>query len=198
MSLAGSIKPKDLIGIPWQLAFALREDGWFLRQDIIWAKRNPMPESVTDRCTRSHEYVFLFSKNARYSFDQEALREPASCQRGPGNLRSVRRLPGECPGERNGLGANLHRIGPRAMRNRRDVWAIASRPFTGHHFAVFPEELVTLCLLAASRPGETVLDPFLGSGTTGQVAIRLERHFIGCELNAAYRSLFSTNERSYP
>ena len=192
MSLAGGVKPKDLIGIPWKLAFALRENGWFLRQDIIWAKRNPMPESVTDRCTRSHEYVFLFSKNARYYFDQEALREPASCPRGSGNLRPARSPPGEF----NRLRANLHRSGPRETRNKRDVWAIASQPFTGHHFAVFPEEIVTLCLLAASRPGETVLDPFMGSGTTGKVAARLRRRFIGCELNPAYQSLFSTTTRS--
>jgi site-specific DNA-methyltransferase (cytosine-N4-specific) len=188
----GGLKPKDLIGIPWKLAFALREDGWFLRQDIIWAKQNPMPESVTDRCTRAHEYVFLFSRAARYYFDQEALREPAACPRGPGHTRPVR-----CPpGEFHRLRAGLHEIGPRETRHKRDVWTIASRPFTGDHFAVFPEALVTPCLLAGSRPGDTVLDPFMGSGATGAVAARLGRHFIGCELNAAYRPLFSS-ERSF-
>jgi site-specific DNA-methyltransferase (cytosine-N4-specific) len=188
------LKPKDLIGIPWRLAFALREDGWFLRQDIVWAKTNPMPESVRDRCTRSHEYVFLLSRSARYLFDQDALREPSACPRGPGNTRPVRIPPG---GEGGRLRARLHRIGPREMRNRRDVWPVASRAYTGNHFAVFPEELITPCILAASRPGDTVLDPFMGSGTTGTVAARLGRRFIGCELNPAflsnpaYPSLFS-------
>ncbi|MDR2031607.1 MAG: site-specific DNA-methyltransferase [Azoarcus sp.] len=179
------LKPKDLIGIPWQLALALRDDGWFLRQDIIWAKANPMPESVTDRCTRAHEYVFLLARSARYHFDQAALREPASCPRGPGNLRPVRRPPGEA---RNRLRGKLHQIGPRETRNKRDVWTIASRPFAGNHFAVFPEGLVTPCILAGSRPGDTVLDPFMGSGTTGTVAARLGRRFIGCELNPAFLS----------
>lgn len=179
MFLAGDMKPKDLIGIPWRLAFALREDGWFLRQDIVWAKQNPMPESVRDRCTRSHEYVFLLSRNARYHFDASALREPASRPRGAGHSRPVRSPP-------DGFGrlrAHLHRIGPRETRNRRDVWAIPTRPFTGNHFAVFPEALVTPCLLAGSRIGDVVLDPFMGSGTTGAVAARLGRRFIGCELN---------------
>jgi site-specific DNA-methyltransferase (cytosine-N4-specific) len=185
MRLADGLKAKDLIGIPWRLAFALREDGWFLRQDIIWAKANPMPESVSDRCTRSHEYVFLFSRNARYHFDQEALREPSACPRGSGNNRPARIPPGEDGGR---LRANLHQIGPRATRHKRDVWMIASRPFTGNHFAVFPEELVTPCIRAGSRIGDTVLDPFMGSGTTGQVAARLGRHFIGCELNPAFLS----------
>jgi site-specific DNA-methyltransferase (cytosine-N4-specific) len=185
MRLEAGLKPKDLIGIPWRLAFALREDGWFLRQDIIWAKQNPMPESVTDRCTRSHEYVFLLSRNARYHFDATALREPASCPRGSGHSRPVRSPPGEF----NRLRAHLHRIGPREMRNKRDVWSIGARPFTGNHFAVFPEALITPCLLAGSRIGDTVLDPFMGSGTTGAVAARLGRHFIGCELNPAF--LFS-------
>jgi site-specific DNA-methyltransferase (cytosine-N4-specific) len=184
MRLAEGLKPKDLIGIPWQLAFALRDDGWFLRQDIIWHKTNAMPESVTDRCTRSHEYVFLLSRSDRYFFDQVALREPANCPRGPGHSRPIR-----CPpGERHGLRANLHRIGPRATRNKRDVWSIANRRFTGEHFAVFPEALITPCILAASRTGDVVLDPFMGSGTTGMVAARLGRHFIGCELNPAFLS----------
>jgi site-specific DNA-methyltransferase (cytosine-N4-specific) len=184
LTKGGSLKPKDLIGIPWRLAFALRDDGWFLRQDIIWAKKNPMPESVADRCTRSHEYVFLLTKSARYYFDQEALREPSAWPRGSGNLRPVRIPPGEEAGGR--LRANLHKIGPRLTRNKRDVWTVALRPFTGPHFAVFPEELVSPCILAGSRIGDTVLDPFMGSGTTGAVALRLGRRFIGCELNAAY------------
>ncbi|MDR1662315.1 MAG: site-specific DNA-methyltransferase [Azoarcus sp.] len=182
---ADGIKPKDLIGIPWRLAFALREDGWFLRQDIIWAKKNPMPESVTDRCTRAHEYVFLLSRSARYRFDQEALREPSVCPRGPGNVRPARIPPGEAGGR---LRAKLHQIGPRVLRNKRDVWPVASQPYTGNHFAVFPEALITPCILAASRPGDVVLDPFMGSGTTGTVAARLGRRFIGCELNPAFLS----------
>jgi site-specific DNA-methyltransferase (cytosine-N4-specific) len=186
---SSKIKPKDLIGIPWHLAFALRDDGWFLRQDIIWAKRGPMPESVSDRCTRAHEYVFLLSRSARYHFDQDALREPASYPRGPGKQCPARRLPGERPGEN--LRGGLHKIAPRATRHKRDVWAIAPRRFTGNHFAVFPEELAAFCILAGSRRGDTVLDPFMGSGTTGRVAARLERRFIGCELNPAYVS-FST------
>jgi site-specific DNA-methyltransferase (cytosine-N4-specific) len=182
-SLGEGIKPKDLIGIPWRLAFALRDDGWTLRQDILWAKANPMPESVTDRCTRAHEYVFLLSRSARYHFDRDALREPSACPRGSGNHRPVRRPPGEDGGR---LRAQLHRIGPRETRNKRDVWTIATRPYTGSHFAVFPEELAGFCIRAGSRAGDTVLDPFMGSGTTGKVAAHLRRHFIGCELNAAY------------
>jgi site-specific DNA-methyltransferase (cytosine-N4-specific) len=129
MSLGEGIKPKDLIGIPWRLAFALRDDGWFLRQDVIWAKKNPMPENVTDRCTRAHEYVFLLSRNTRYRFDQDALREPASCPRGSGNNRPVRCPPGEGG---NRLRAQLHRIGPRATHHKRDVWTVALRPYTGN------------------------------------------------------------------
>lgn len=182
----GGVKPKDLIGIPWRLAFALRDDGWFLRQDIIWAKKNPMPESVSDRCTRAHEYVFLFSRRARYYFDQAALCEPASCPRGPRHTRPVR----QPPGIHGGLRSNLHRIGPSETRRKRDVWPIATRPFNGSHFAVFPEALVTPCLLAGSRIGDTVLDPFMGSGTVGIAASRLGRRFIGCELNAAYLRFF--------
>jgi site-specific DNA-methyltransferase (cytosine-N4-specific) len=176
------VKPKDLIGIPWRLAFALREDGWFLRQDIIWAETNPMPESVRDRCTRSHEYVFLLARSARYRFDQAALREPASSPRGSGLTRPTR----SPPGEPSRLRAHLHLIGPRETRNKRDVWAMAIPHCTGNHFAVFPEALAASCLLAGSRPGDVVLDPFMGSGTTGSAAARLGRHFIGCELNAAF------------
>ncbi|CAB3648352.1 DNA-methyltransferase [Achromobacter pestifer] len=184
------LKPKDLLGIPWLLAFALRQDGWYLRQDIIWAKPNPMPESVRDRCTRSHEHLFLLSKSKRYHFDNAAIREPSTDPRGPGNVRPVRQPPGERgSGPNANLRGNLHRITARPTRNRRDVWSIASRAFKGSHFAVFPQELVALCILAGSRPGDTVLDPFMGSGTTAAVALRLQRHFIGCELNGSFLDL---------
>lgn len=186
------LKQKDLIGIPWMLAFALRDDGWFLRQDIIWAKPNPMPESVTDRCTRSHEYLFLLSRQSRYYFDHKAIMEPAVDARGPGNLRPVRQPPDErVSGANANLRGGLHRIGVRQTRHRRDVWTITSKPFRGAHFAVFPEELVAPCILAGSRAGDIVLDPFMGSGTTAAVAKRLQRRFIGCELNPAFLDLQS-------
>ncbi|MGP3790490.1 DNA-methyltransferase [Pseudomonas sp. B392_1p] len=187
MQIAPGVKPKDLLGIPWALAFALRDDGWYLRQEIVWHKPNPMPESVTDRCTRAHEHVFLLSKHPRYYFDHEAIREPSTDPRGSGNLRQVRQPPGE---RGSGINANLrgslHKIGTRPLRNRRDVWTIASRPFKGNHFAVFPDRLVTPCILAGSRVGDVVLDPFMGSGTTAAVATLLGRHFIGCELNRSF------------
>ncbi len=180
---APGLKPKDMIGIPWMLAFALRRDGWYLRQDLIWHKPNVMPESVTDRCTCSHEHIFLLSKHARYFFDHAAIREPSADPRGPGNLRPVRQPPGERASSANAnLRGSLHKIGARAMRNKRDVWTVATRAFKGGHFAVFPERLIVPCILAGSRAGDTVLDPFIGSGTTGAVALRLQRHFIGCEL----------------
>ncbi len=174
----GDVKAKDMLGIPWMLAFALRRDGWYLRQDLIWHKPNTMPESVTDRCTRSHEHVFLLSKRPQYYFDNEAIREPSADPRGPGNLRPVRQPPYQPLSLRN----NLHKIGARPMRNKRDVWTVATRPFRGGHFAVFPERLIVPCILAGSRVGDTVLDPFIGSGTTSAVALRLQRHFIGREL----------------
>lgn len=180
---AGDVKAKDMLGIPWMLAFALRRDGWYLRQDLIWHKPNTMPESVTDRCTRSHEHVFLLSKRARYYFDHEAIREPSVDPRGPGNLRPVRQPPGEHASSANAnLRGSLHRIGARAMRKKRDVWTVATQPFRGSHFAVFPDRLIVPCIQAGSRVGDTVLDPFIGSGTTAAVALRLQRHFIGCEL----------------
>ena len=176
------IKAKDLIGIPWTLAFALRADGWYLRQDIIWHKPNPMPESVIDRCTKSHEYIFLLSKSRKYYFDSCAIREPATNpptarNRGLNNPNTVlpnnsRRL---SPGERayNADGA----------RNKRDVWSVNTKPYSGAHFAAFPPNLIRPCILAGSRKGGTVLDPFFGSGTTGQVAIEEGRKFVGIEIN---------------
>ncbi|MFT0596218.1 DNA-methyltransferase [Klebsiella michiganensis] len=190
MRTGDGLKPKDMMGIPWALAFDLRRDGWYLRQDIVWAKPNPMPESVSDRCTRSHEYLFLLAKNRRYYFDQDAIREPSADSRGPGNIRPVSAPPGErASGSNANLRGSLHKIGARSTRNRRDVWTIASKPFRGGHFAVFPDTLVTPCILAGSRIGDTVLDPFMGSGTTAVAALRLQRHFIGCELNRSFIDL---------
>lgn len=190
MQLGSGLKPKDLIGIPWLLAFALRQDGWYLRQDIIWAKPNPMPESVEDRCTRSHEYVFLLSKSRRYCFDPGAISEPSIDPRGPGNVRPVRQPPGERVSGPNGnLRGRLHQIGARTFRRKRDVWTIATRPSTGDHFATFPDELAATCILAGTRTGDVVLDPFMGAGTTALAAKRLGRRFIGCELNPDFLDL---------
>ena len=177
-------KVKDLIGIPWMLAFALRADGWYLRQDIIWHKPNPMPESVRDRCTKAHEYIFLLSKSERYYFDSDAMQEPAS-GRSPGNVN-----PHKHAGERFAeTKANLANVGARETRNRRSVWSVPVRPYKGAHFATFPPALIEPCILAGSRPGDIVLDPFMGSGTTAQVALQHGRQYLGCELNPEYNAL---------
>jgi DNA modification methylase len=179
-----SIKHKDLIGIPWRVAFALQADGWYLRQDIIWAKTNPMPESVRDRCTKSHEYVFLLSKKPKYYYNHEAVKEPAihSADRraGEGRLTYDGKRQGEI-----GKGQEAF-VSIKDMRNKRDVWTISTRPFKGAHFAVMPEALVEPCILAGSEEGDTVLDPFTGSGTVAVVANRHGRNFVGTELNAEY------------
>lgn len=184
-SVPAGYKRKDMIGIPWMLAFALRADGWYLRQDIIWAKPNTMPESVRDRCTRSHEYIFLLSKGPKYYFDAGAISEPISD-------KSLKRY--ERKGERghpmfwdcDGEGAVKYQ---EARKNKRDVWSIPTGGFKGEHFAVFPEKLVKPCILAGSPEGGVVLDPFTGSGTTGAVAKRLGRDFIGVEINPRYRRM---------
>ena len=183
------LKNKDLIGIPWMLAFALRADGWYLRQDIIWHKPNPMPESVRDRCTKAHEYIFLLSKSEKYFFDSEAMQEPASGGT-PGNTKPTKggRAYTEGASEHR-TAANLHNVGARETRNRRSVWSVATRPYKGAHFATFPPALIEPCILAGSRPGDIVLDPFMGSGTTAQVALEHGRAFLGCELNADYKAL---------
>jgi site-specific DNA-methyltransferase (cytosine-N4-specific) len=186
------LKPKDLIGIPWRVAFALQAAGWYLRQDIIWHKVNPMPESVTDRCTKAHEYLFLLAKSERYYFDAEAIKEksitsaedqvakrnkaPHKGQSDPGGMRETTR--------------GLDKVSKvYEFRNRRSVWTVATQPYSGAHFAVFPPALIEPCILAGSRPGDVVLDPFMGSGTTAQVAQALGRRWIGCELNPEYAPL---------
>lgn len=155
------LKPKNLCGIPWRVAFALQAEGWYLRSDIIWAKPNPMPESVTDRPTKSHEYIFLLSKAERYYYDAEAIVEYTAT---------------------NSL-----------TRNKRDVWTVATQPFPGAHFATFPPKLITPCILAGSKPGDTVLDPFNGAGTTGLVALCYGRNYIGIDINPEYLDM--TRER---
>ena len=247
----GGIKPKDLVGIPWMLAFALRADGWWLRQDIIWSKPNPMPESVTDRCTKAHEYLFLMSKSSRYYYDAEAIKEPAALSslarwdQDIENQHGSNRVPGKTNGTMKAVGGEprsfkgskfnqgktaLHQLdrssdkprvlGPKGAsadeaenrsakgavmgrgagwrddptnspdkRNKRSVWEIATQPYSEAHFATFPEALVEPCILAGSKVGDTVLDPFCGSGTTGVVSLRYHREFIGIELNKDYAEL---------
>lgn len=179
-------KPKDLLGIPWRLAFALQDDGWYLRSDIVWAKPNPMPESVTDRPTRAHEYVFLLTKRARYFYDAKAIREGGSG-----------RASGKHTPDKTGAGlgfevrGGFHKVGNVEWhtRNARDVWTIAPEPYSGAHFATMPLELATRCILAGSRAGDLVLDPFGGAGTTALAALQHGREALLCELNPDYVSL---------
>lgn len=208
-------KTKDLIGIPWMLAFALRADGWYLRQDIIWHKPNPMPESVRDRCTKAHEYLFLLSKSERYYFDAEAIAQPLAAtskarlaQSNLLNQKGSDRVPGKTNG-------NMKAVGPRfggnkygdddreesrtksgndwkgggGKANRRSVWTVATKPYKGAHFATFPTDLIEPCILAGSRQGDIVLDPFMGSGTTAQVAMQHNRRYLGCDINPEYKVL---------
>lgn len=178
------LKPKDLIGIPWLLAFALRADGWYLRQDIIWHKPNPMPESVRDRCTKAHEYIFLLSKSERYFFDSEAIKVPAKQDWGTRD-----RTNGKYHNEGSGLAPHSGLDKSYETANRRSVWTVATRPYKGAHFATFPPALIEPCILAGSRPGDIVLDPFMGSGTTAAVSVQHGRHYLGCELNPLYGDL---------
>jgi len=181
------IKHKDLIGIPWRLAFALQADGWYLRSDIIWAKPNPMPESVTDRPTKSHEYLFLLTKSAKYYYNSEAIKEDAltpPMARDKNAEGYVADFPSR---ERFSRGGRVY--GADGKRNKRDVWTIATKPFKGAHFAVMPEALVEPCILAGSEEGDTVLDPFTGSGTVAVVANRHGRNFVGTELNPEYAEI---------
>lgn len=210
------LKPKDLVGVPWMLAFALRADGWWLRQDIIWHKPAPMPESVLDRCTKAHEYIFLLTKSERYYWDAKAISEPATFT-GPNGRQlspyaqgfarrskeeevkrqmarsgnktrkpaSARGVPVDTNGQSNGaVAGSIPWEGN--TRNKRSVWTINPRPFAEAHFATFPEEIPIICMLAGSRPGDLVLDPFSGAGTVGVVADKLQRRYVGIELNPAY------------
>lgn len=182
-------KKKDLIGIPWMLAFALRSDGWYLRQDIVWSKPNAMPESVTDRCTRSHEYVFMFSKQIRYRFNADAIAEPVVKTTSD---RFANGLPPRYGGNKYQSSSTFQRTKSgklyeyRTTRNKRDVWNVSTEPFSGSHFAVFPKELIRPCILAGSSRNGIVLDPFFGSGTTGIVAEEEGRNCIGIEINPEY------------
>ena len=181
------LKHKDLVGIPWRVAFALQADGWYLRSDIIWAKPNPMPESVTDRPTKSHEYLFLLSKSARYYYDAAAVAEAAvEFSRTPNRPRVD---PAERKGVSDFLVDGVSWCGVAEKRNRRSVWTVATQPFREAHFAVMPEALVKPCVLAGSAAGDTVLDPFAGSGTVGVVALRHGRNFVGTELNPFYAAM---------
>lgn len=179
-----NLKDKDLIGIPWMLAFALRDNGWYLRQDIIWAKGNPMPESVKDRCTKSHEYIFLLSKNKDYYYDYEAIKENATTEPKARDKNKEGYKADYITGERFSKGMRVY--GADGMRNKRDVWFVNTKPNKESHFATFPPELIKPCILAGCREGGIVLDPFMGSGTTAIVAKSLNRHYIGIELNPEY------------
>ena len=188
------LKQKDLVGIPWMVAFALRADGWFLRQDIIWAKPNPMPESVTDRCTKSHEYIFLFSKSQKYFFDHTAIQEEANYdgRHATFNKGSKKYANGFVPNQSAQSGSvSGHERWQRGedgeyLRNKRSVWTVATKPFSGAHFATFPEELILPMILSGCPRKGIVLDPFMGAGTTALVAKKNGLSYIGCELNQKY------------
>lgn len=191
----GDLKEKDLLGIPWMLAFALRADGWYLRSEIVWAKPNAMPESVTDRPTSAHEKVFLFSKQPRYFYDADAIREPHTMDKKGVNNPSARAgmvQERNVGGRTDGL-TRMNRapdyFGHALGRNKRNVWTVATQPFAAAHFAVFPPKLVEPCVLAGSAPGDVVLDPFAGSGTVGVVCGWYGRDFEGIELNLGYAEL---------
>ncbi len=201
-------KTKDLIGIPWAAAFALRSDGWYLRSDIVWAKTNPMPESVRDRPTRAHEFLFLLSKQATYFYDSDSMKEPAIGKNAHALTGGTYHPPGQTehtPRKRKNdqnqgrKDRGDHRVlgfqdrwdskDASPTRNRRDVWTLSAQPYKGAHFAVMPEKLVEPCVLAGSAPGDVVLDPFCGSGTVGAVALRHGRNFVGIDLNPEYLAL---------
>lgn len=210
--LSGKLKPKDLIGVPWRVAFALQDDGWYLRQDIIWNKPNVMPEAVKDRCTKSHEYIFLLSKNKNYYFDNEAIKEEASTfENRPHGI--VRNRIYEYDSKLNAMNPkyNMRRDDKRdaiksshpqkrlnrkdssydiTKRNKRDVWTVNTRPYTEAHFAAFPPALIQPCILAGSREGDIILDPFFGSGTVAEVAALFNRNWIGIDINEEYTPLY--------
>jgi len=197
----GALKPKDLVGIPWLIAFALRSDGWYLRQDIIWSKPNPMPESVRDRCTKAHEYVFLLSKSSKYFFDADAIKEDSVYKRPPAEVSGWDKGPGD---HRKLVGryrksepkGSFHgKTGDKACRaivearNKRSVWTVCPQAYKGAHFATFPTDLIIPMIQAGCPQGGVVLDPFSGSGTTGEVALGLGRKYIGIDLNKKYEQL---------
>lgn len=184
LSKLNGYKPKDLIGIPWMAAFALREAGWYLRQDIIWAKGNPMPESVKDRCTKSHEYIFLLTKSRKYYFDNESIKEPAVTQPKARDKNKEGYQANYSKGVRFSKGERVY--GADEMRNKRDVWNINTKPCKEAHFATFPDTLIEPCVLAGCPEGGIILDPFMGAGTTGMVAKRNNRNYVGIELNPDY------------
>ena len=188
-----NLKSKDLIGIPWMLAFALRADGWWLRQDIIWNKPNPMPESVKDRCTKSHEYIFLLSKSKQYYYDNEAIKEPVKQDWGTRDRTNGKyHNPGTGLAPHSGLSKSY------TTKNKRSVWTVTNKPYKGAHFAVFPPDLIEPCILAGSEENDIVLDPFMGSGTTAMLAKKHNRKYIGCELNEDYASLQTDRIDSIP
>jgi len=185
------LKEKDLIGIPWLFAFAMRNDGWYLRQDIIWHKPNPMPESVKDRCTKSHEYIFLFSKNKKYYYNNEAIKEPAK------DWGTRDRTNGKYHNEGTGLQPHSGLTKSYPTKNKRSVWSVTNKPYREAHFATYPPDLIEPCILAGSEVGDIVLDPFMGSGTTAAVSKALGRDYIGCELHEDYGNLIQKRVQEY-
>lgn len=199
---AGSVRPdktgfglpeKNLIGIPWRVAFALQSYGWYLRQDIIWHKPNPMPESVTDRCTKAHEYIFLLSKSERYFYDHESIKEESKSQ--SEGIRFRGNKYGDNPdikyATRSGNVSKEY-----LMSNKRSVWTVTTKPYKGAHFATYPTDLIRPCVLAGSRAGDVVLDPFNGSGTTGLVSVEERRKYIGIDINPEYLALADARIKS--
>lgn len=201
--MSDGLKDKDLVGIPWMLAFALRADGWYLRQDIIWMKPNPVPESVRDRCTKSHEYIFLLAKSAKYYFDADAIKEPSIYKEYPQisvhghgdeprnsvDLMTAKHRKNQPKGSFNGKTGRTAFRKTGEYRNKRDVWKVASKPYKEAHFATFPPDLITPCVLAGAPLNGVVLDPFMGSGTTAAVAKMHGREWVGIELNPEYVKL---------
>ena len=186
------LKEKDLIGIPWMLAFALRADGWYLRQDIIWHKPNPMPESVKDRCTKSHEYIFLMSKSKQYYYNNDAIKEPAK------DWGTRDRTKGKYHNKGTGLQPHSGLSKSYPKKNKRSGWSVTNKPYKGAHFACYPPDLIEPCILAGSEEGDIILDPFMGSGTTAMVAKKNSRAYIGCELHEEYASLQTDRIRTIP
>jgi len=187
------LKAKDLLGIPWRVAFALQADGWYLRQDIIWHKPNPMPESVTDRCTKAHEYIFLLSKSRRYYYDADAIAESSIGTTGTPRFGGTKYGDSLDPKHATESGKVYKDTG---TRNRRSVWTVATQPYPDAHFATYPPELIRPAIQAGSKPNDTILDPFNGAGTTGLVALQMNRKYIGIELNPEYAHM--TRERLAP